>query len=332
MTLPTRPLGTSGLEITSIGLGTWAIGGGGWSYGWGPQDDEQSRKTMHRAVELGINWFDTAGVYGHGHSEEVCARFLKEVPDDRRPLVFTKCGPTWDDRDPYKEEPSDLSPANIRRHCEDSLRRLGVERLDLLQFHWPDDGKVAIEDSWAEMARLVDEGKVRLAGVSNFDTGLLARCEAIRHVDSLQQEFSLIERRTAGKELVWVREHGTGLLCYSPMGMGQLTDGFTAQRVRQMPDSDWRHREFREPALSRNLALRDALRPIAARHEASVMSVAVAWLLAWDGVTAAIVGGRRPEQIDGWIGAAGLRLTGDDLSEIADAVRATGAGEGPDRP
>jgi aryl-alcohol dehydrogenase-like predicted oxidoreductase len=332
MTLPTRPLGTSGLEITTIGLGTWAIGGGGWSYGWGPQDDAQSLLTMHRAVELGINWLDTAGVYGHGHSEEVCARFLKEVPDDRRPLVFTKCGPTWDDRDPYKEEPSDLSPANIRRHCEDSLRRLGVERLDLLQFHWPDDGEVAIEDSWAEMARLVDEGKVRLAGVSNFDTGLLARCEAIRHVDSLQQEFSLIERRTAGKELVWVREHGTGLLCYSPMGMGQLTDGFTAQRVRQLPDSDWRHREFREPALSRNLALRDALRPIAARHEASVMSVAVAWLLAWDGVTAAIVGGRRPEQIDGWIGAPGLRLTGDDVSEIADAVRATGAGEGPDRP
>ena len=141
MTLPTRPLGTSGLEITTVGLGTWAIGGGGWIYGWGPQDDEQSLATMHRAVELGINWFDTAGVYGHGHSEEVCARFLREVPDDRRPLVFTKCGPTWDERDPFKDAPSDLSPANIRRQCDDSLRRLGVERLDLLQFHWPDDGR-----------------------------------------------------------------------------------------------------------------------------------------------------------------------------------------------
>jgi aryl-alcohol dehydrogenase-like predicted oxidoreductase len=287
---------------------------------------------MRRAVELGINWFDTAGVYGHGHSEEVCGRFLREVSDEQRPLVFTKCGPTWDDRDPFKDEPSELSPENIRRQCEDSLRRLGVERLDLLQFHWPDDGKVPIEESWAEMARLVAEGKVRYAGVSNFDTGLLARCEAIMHVDSLQQEFSLIERGTADNELPWVREHGTGVLCYSPMGAGQLTDGFTAERVRRMPEEDWRRREFREPGLSRNLALRDALRPIAARHEASVMSVALAWLLAWDGVTAVIVGGRRPAQIDGWIGAADLRLTGADLSEIADAVRATGAGQGPDHP
>ncbi len=284
---------------------------------------------MHRAVELGINWFDTAGVYGHGHSEEVCGRFLREVPDDRRPLIFTKCGPTWDLRDPFKEEPSDLSPANIRRQCDDSLRRLGVERLDLLQFHWPDDGKVPIEESWAEMARLVAEGKVAAAGVSNFDSDLLARCEVSLHVDSLQQEFSLIERGTAAKELPWVRKHGTGLLCYSPMGAGQLTDGFSAERVRQMPSDDWRRREFREPALSRNLALRDALRPVAARHEASIMSVALAWLLAWDGVTATIVGARRPEQIDGWIGAADLRLTDGDSEEIAKAVRSTGAGRGP---
>jgi aryl-alcohol dehydrogenase-like predicted oxidoreductase len=332
MTLPTRPLGTSGLEITTAGLGTWAIGGGGWLYGWGPQDDDQSLATMRRAVERGITWFDTAGVYGHGHSEEVCGRFLREVSDDVRPLVFTKCGPVWDERTPFKDEPSDLSPGNIRRQCEDSLRRLGVERLDLLQFHWPDDAGVAIEESWAEMARLVDEGKVRAAGVSNFDPGLLARCEAIRHVDSLQQEFSLIERETAAGELPWVREHGTGLLCYSPMGAGQLTDGFTAERLRELSDEDWRRREFLEPALSRNLALRDALRPIAARHETSVMSVALAWLLAWDGVTATIVGARRPEQIDGWIGGAALRLTADDLDEIAGAVRATHAGEGPDRP
>jgi aryl-alcohol dehydrogenase-like predicted oxidoreductase len=332
MTLPTRPLGTTGLEITTVGLGTWAIGGGGWSYGWGPQDDDQSLATMRRAVELGVNWFDTAGVYGHGHSEEVCGRFLREVSDDRRPLVFTKCGPTWDERHPFKEELSDLSPGTIRRQCEDSLRRLGVERLDLLQFHWPDDGKVPIEESWAEMARLVEEGKVRAAGVSNFDPELLARCEAIRHVDSLQQEFSLIERGTAAKELVWVREHGTGLLCYSPIGAGQLTEGFTAERVRELPEEDWRRREFREPALSRNLALRDALRPIAERHGASVMSVALAWLLAWDGVTAAIVGGRRPEQIDGWIDAGALRLGADDLDEVAHAVQTTRAGKGPDRP
>jgi len=329
MALPKRPLGTSGLEITTVGLGTWAIGGGGWSYGWGPQDDEQSLATMRRAVELGVNWFDTAGVYGHGHSEEVCARFLREVPDEQRPLVFTKCGPTWDEHDHFKPAPSDLSPANIRRQCDDSLRRLGVERLDLLQFHWPDEGEVPIEESWAEMAALVAEGKVRATGVSNFGVRRLTRCEAIRHVDSLQQEFSLIQRATAGKELPWVREHGTGLLCYSPMGAGQLTDGFTAERVQGLPSDDWRRRSFREPALSRNLALRDALRPVAARHGTGVMSVAIAWLLAWQGVTAAIVGARRPGQIDDWIGAARLELTDEDQREIAVAVRTTGADVGP---
>jgi aryl-alcohol dehydrogenase-like predicted oxidoreductase len=330
--MPTRPLGTSGLEITTIGLGTWAIGGGGWSDGWGPQDDGQSLAAMRHAVELGMNWFDTAGVYGHGHSEEVVGRFLKEVAGADRPFIFTKCGPTWDEHDPYRAAPSDLSPANVRRQTEDSLRRLGVDHLDLLQFHWPDETGVPIDESWAELVRLVDEGTVRAVGVSNFDTGLLARCEAIRHVDSLQQEFSLVERRVAAKELTWVREHGTGLLCYSPIGSGQLTDGFTKKRVQQMPTSDWRRREFKEPYLSRNLALRDALRPIAAQHDTTVMSVALAWLLAWDGVTAAIVGARRPEQIDGWTAAASLTLTRDDLDQIARFVDETNAGEGPTRP
>ncbi len=332
MTLPTRPLGTSGMEITTLGLGTWAIGGGSWLYGWGPQDDEQSLATMRRAVESGINWFDTAGVYGHGHSEEVCGRFLKEVPDSDRPLVFTKCGPTWNDIDHYREEVSDLAPATVRRQCEDSLRRLGVERIDLLQFHWPDETGVAIEESWSEMARLIEEGKVRAGGVSNFDPALLSRCEAIRHVDSLQQEFSLIARDTAAKELHWTRAHAAGLLCYSPIGSGQLTDSFTKERVARLPESDWRHREFKEPALSRNLALRDALRPIAARHETTVMAVALAWLLTWDGVTADIVGARRPEQIDDWIGAASLDLSPADLDEIAAAVERTHAGTGPARP
>jgi aryl-alcohol dehydrogenase-like predicted oxidoreductase len=332
MTMPKRPLGTSGLEITTVGLGTWAIGGGGWAFGWGSQDDDRSLATMHRAVELGMNWLDTAGEYGHGHSEEVVGRFLRKVAEADRPLVFTKCGPTWDDGDPYRESRSDLSPANIRRQAEDSLRRLGVERIDLLQFHWPDETGVPIEESWAALARLVDEGKVRAAGVSNFDTRLLARCEAIRHVDSLQQEFSLVERRVAAKELAWVREHGTGLLCYSPIGSGQLTEGFTKERVQQMPASDWRRREFKDPYLSRNLALRDALRPIAERHGASVMSVALAWLLKWDGVSAAIVGARSPAQIDGWIDAASLQLTRGDLDEIARTIDETGAGEGPTRP
>jgi len=332
MALPTRPLGTSGLQITTIGLGTWAMGGGGWAFGWGPQDDEHSLATMRHAVELGINWIDTAGEYGHGHAEEVVGSFLRDLPEADRPFVFTKCGPTWDPHDPMKESRSDLSPKNIRRQTEDSLRRLGVERVDLMQFHWPDEGGVPIDESWAELAKLIDEGKVRAGGVSNFDTTLLAHCEQVRHVDSLQQEFSLVERRVAAKELTWVRDHGTGLLCYSPIASGQLTDGFTAERVQAMPSSDWRRREFREPYLSRNLALRDCLRPIAERHETNVMSVALAWLLHWDGVTADIVGARRPEQVDDWIGAASLQLTRDDLHEIGDAAEETKAGEGPVRP
>lgn len=332
MALPTRPLGKTGLQITTIGLGTWAIGGGGWFGGWGPQDDADSLATMHRAVELGINWFDTAGVYGYGHSEEVCGRFLKEVDDDLRPLVFTKCGPRWDIGDRGAMEPSDLSPDNIRRQCEDSLRRLGVDRLDMLQFHTPDDFDVPIERSWAEMTRLVQEGKVETAGVSNFSVELLTRCEAGRHVDSLQQRFSLLARQTAATELPWTVEHDTGLLCFSPIGSGRLSESFSHERVHTLPADDWRRRRFGDLELSRDLALRDALRPIAARHETTVMSVAIAWVLAWRGVTAAIVGARRPEQIDAWIDGASLSLTEADLDEIAKAIAATGAGEGPARP
>ncbi len=334
MSLPTRPLGSSGVQITAVGFGAWAIGGGGWSYGWGPQDDSESLATMRHAVRLGINWIDTAAVYGLGHSEELVGRLLRELPLSERPLVFTKCGLVWDERNPMAEPRRILKPESIRRECEASLRRLGVERIDLYQFHWPDETGTPIEDSWSEMVRLVEEGKVRFAGVSNFDVSLLERCENIRHVDSLQPPFSLIRREVAAREIPWCLEHQTGVICYSPMQSGLLTDKFTAERVRNLPEDDWRRHatEFQEPNLSRNVALRDALRPIAKRHNTTASAVALAWALAWPGVTGAIVGARSPQQVDGWIGAATLELLSADLEEISAAIVGTGAGAGPTMP
>ncbi len=332
-TLPTRPLGSSGLQITSVGFGAWAAGGGGWAFGWGPQDDDASVAAMRHAVERGVNWIDTAAVYGLGHSEEIVGRLLRELPRDQHPLVFTKGGLVWDAADPMRPPARDLRPGVVRAQCEASLRRLGVERIDLYQFHWPDETGTAVEDSWGEMGRLADEGKIRLAGVSNFDVSLLERCEAIRHVDSLQPPFSLIRREAGGAELPWCAAHGTGVIVYSPMQSGILTDRFSAERVARMADDDWRrgNPEFREPRLARNVALRDALRPVAERHGATVSDVAVAWTTHWPGVTAAIVGARSPEQVDGWVGAASVELTDADLGEIAEAVERTGAGAGPAR-
>jgi aryl-alcohol dehydrogenase-like predicted oxidoreductase len=288
---------------------------------------------MRHAVRSGVNWIDTAAVYGLGHSEELVGRLLRELPLDERPYVFTKCGLVWDERNSMAEPKRILTPESIRRECEASLRRLGVERIDLYQFHWPDEVGTPIEESWGEMARLVDEGKVRCAGVSNFDVDLLERCERIRHVDSLQPPFSLIRRDVAQHEIPWCAEHGTGVICYSPMQSGLLTDTFNAERVARFASDDWRRRspEFRQPQLGKNLALRDALRPIADRHATTVAAVAVAWVIAWPGVTAAIVGARSPAQVDGWIQAADLALSLEDLEEIADAVERTGAGTGPVR-
>ena len=334
MTLPTRPLGNSGLHITRVGFGSWAVGGGGWSFGWGPQDDSESIATMRHALDLGINWIDTAAVYGLGHSEEVVGRLLRDLPQSGRPLIFTKCGLVWDSKNPMTPPRRDLTPASIRRECEASLKRLGIERIDLYQFHWPEEAGTAVEDSWAAMEKLVEEGKVRAAGVSNFDISLLERCAAIRHVGSLQPPFSLINRSAGDKQIRWCASHDTGIICYSPMQSGLLTDGFTAERVAALADDDWRRRapEFQQPQLRRNLALRDALRPVAQRHNVSVSAIAIAWTLAWPGVTGAIVGARSPQQVDGWIGAAGITLTQDDVDEIAFAVRRTKAGTGLTRP
>jgi aryl-alcohol dehydrogenase-like predicted oxidoreductase len=334
MTLPARPLGRSGLEITAVGFGAWAIGGGGWAFGWGPQDDADSLAAMRHALDLGITWIDTAAVYGLGHSEEVVGRLLRDLSPGEQPLVFTKCGLVWDERDRMAEARRVLRPDSIRKECEASLRRLGVERIDLYQFHWPDESGTAVEDSWETMTRLVDEGKVRAAGVSNFDVARLERCAAIRHVDSLQPPFSLIRREAAEREIPWCAEHGTGVIVYSPMQSGLLTDGFRAARVTALAADDWRRRspQFQQPSLAKNLALRDALVPIARRHGTTVSAVAVAWTLAWPGVTGAIVGARTPAQVDGWIGAAALALTAADLEQIAAALGRTGAGTGPARP
>jgi aryl-alcohol dehydrogenase-like predicted oxidoreductase len=329
-----RPLGTSGLEITTVGLGSWAVGGDGWAGAWGTQDDVESLAALHRGVELGINWIDTAPVYGLGHAEDVVGRFLKEVDPSLRPLVFTKAGLVWDETNRLKPSRRDLSPDSIRRETENSLRRLGVERLDLLQFHWPDDTGTPAEDSWAAVLRLIEEGKVRFAGVSNYDVDLLERSEALGHVSSLQPPFSLIRRDVAAAEIPWAKRHGTGVLVYSPMQAGILTDSFGLDRARSLGADDWRSRspEFQTPRLERNLALRDALLPIARRHGVTVAAVAIAWTLAWDGVTAAIVGARRPSQVDGWIQAGSLELDAQDLAEISSALEHTGAGTGPVHP
>jgi aryl-alcohol dehydrogenase-like predicted oxidoreductase len=332
--LPTRPLGSSGLDITPVGFGAWAIGGGGWSFGWGPQDDAASLAAMRRALELGVNWIDTAAVYGLGHSEELVGQLLRELPRNERPFVFTKGGLVWDEQNRMEEPRRVLKPESIRTEVEASLRRLGVERIDLYQFHWPDETGTPIEDSWETMSRLVDEGKIRAAGVSNFDVSLLERCEAIRHVDSLQPPFSLIRREVGEREIPWCAEHHTGVLCYSPMQSGILTESFGVSRVAEFAADDWRRRspEFRYPKLVRNLALRDSLQPIAQRYRTTVSAVAIAWVLAWPGVTGAIVGARSAEQVDGWIGAAHLKLSAADLNSMATALARTGAGAGPLRP
>ncbi len=332
-TLPRRQLGITDMEITRVGYGSWAAGGADGAFNWGPQDDNETIAAINHAVDLGVNWIDTAAVYGNGHSEEVVGRFLRGWKSDR-PYVFTKCGLVWDKKDPRREPVRTLASKSIRLECEASLRRLGVERIDLYQFHWPDASGVPIEESWRTMEQLVQEGKVRYAGVSNFDLSLLRRCEAIRHVDSLQPPFSLIRREGAAVEIPWCNANRTGVIVYSPMQAGILTDTFSAERVKNMTADDWRRKSanFQTPWLEKNIALRDALKPIARRHNTTVASVAVAWTLAWPGVTGAIVGARSASQVDGWIGAASLSLTAGDLDEIAGVIEKLGVGSGPTRP
>jgi aryl-alcohol dehydrogenase-like predicted oxidoreductase len=333
-TLPTAPLGTTGMRITRVGFGAWAIGGGGWTFAWGDQDDADSIAAIRQAVERGINWIDTAAVYGLGHSEEIVARALRDIPADDRPYVFTKAGLVWDERDRAAPPRRIGDPLSIRREVEASLRRLEVERIDLYQMHWPAEDGTPLEDYWGTLLQLKEEGKVRAVGLSNHNVAQLEAAERLGHVDTLQPPFSAIRRDVAAAELPWCAAHDTGVIVYSPMQSGLLTGAFTVERAARLDADDWRSRspDFTGAGVHRNVALADALRPIAERHHATVAAVAVAWTLAWPGVSGAIVGARSPEQVDGWIGAAALELAGADLDEVAAAIGRTGAGTGPVRP
>jgi aryl-alcohol dehydrogenase-like predicted oxidoreductase len=333
-TLPTMPLGTTGMRITRVGFGAWAIGGGGWQFAWGTQDDAASIAAIRHAIERGINWIDTAAVYGLGHSEEIVAQALGDMGPNDRPYIFTKAGLVWDEHDRAAPPRRIGDPASIRREVEASLARLGVERIDLYQMHWPPDDGTPLADYWGALLRLKAEGKVRAVGLSNHAVAQLEAAEPLGHVDTLQPPFSAIRREVAAAERPWCAAHGTGLIVYSPMQSGLLTGTFSVERAAQLGADDWRSRaaDFAGVGLRRNLALADALRPIAERHGTSVAAVAVAWTLAWPGVTGAIVGARSPAQVDGWIGAASLELTDPDLDDIAAAIQRTGAGTGPVRP
>jgi aryl-alcohol dehydrogenase-like predicted oxidoreductase len=321
------------MEISRVGFGAWAAGGGGWSFSWGPQDDKDSIAAIHHAVEKGVNWLDTAPVYGLGHSEEVVAEAMKGVPGPDRPYIFTKCGLRWDPANPYERAARIGGRDSLRAEVEESLRRLQVEVIDLYQMHWPPDDGTPLEDYWSTLLELKEEGKVRAVGLSNHSVAQLERAEALGHVDVLQPPFSAI-RREAAPELAWCAAHSTGVIVYAPMQNGLLTGAFTADRAARLSDDDWRARdpEFQGERLERTLALVEALRPVAERHGATLAALAVAWVLAWPGVTGAIAGARNPGQVDGWVGAATLSLSEADLDEVAKAIEATGAGAGPARP
>jgi aryl-alcohol dehydrogenase-like predicted oxidoreductase len=318
------------MQITRVGFGAWAIGGGGWAFAWGDQDDSESIAAMTHAVRSGVNWIDTAAVYGLGHSEELVGRVLKALPAAERPYVFTKCGLIWDEQNRTAVAKRVGRPESIRGEIERSLTRLGVERIDLYQVHWPAEDGTPIEDYWQALLDLKREGKARAVGLSNHKVDLLERAERLGHVDTLQPPFSAIRRDVAAAELPWCHEHGTGVIVYSPMQSGLLTGTFSEARAAALTAGDWRSRspEFQPPKLQANLALADAMRPIAARHHTSVGAVAIAWTLAARGVTGAIVGARSPQQVDGWIDAAMLTLGPSDLTEIAAAIERTGAGTG----
>jgi aryl-alcohol dehydrogenase-like predicted oxidoreductase len=308
----TRPLGNSDLFITPIGFGAWAIGGSGWKFAWGPQDDNESIAAIHGALDAGINWIDTAAVYGLGHSEEVVARALARV--HQRPYVFTKCNMIWNEN---RQIAHSLKPASIRRECEASLRRLKLEAIDLYQIHWPHPNE-DIEDGWATMADLKKEGKVRYIGVSNFEVPHIRRAQQIAPVTSLQPRYSLIHREIEEEILPVALHDNIGVIAYSPMASGLLTGTMTRERLADLPDDDWRkhHPDFQEPLLSRHFEVVDKLRAIARSHASTPAEVAVAWVLHNPAVTGAIVGARRPGQIEGVIRAVDLQLDRHDIAQL----------------
>lgn len=310
--LATRRLGNSDMELTRIGFGAWAIGGGDWQFSWGHQEDDESIAAIERALDLGLNWIDTAAIYGLGHSEEVVARALKQSA--HTPYVFTKCSMRWDgERRIYRS----LRAASVREEVEASLRRLAIDVIDLYQIHWPDpDGE--IEEGWEAMAKLKEEGKVRFIGVSNFNVAQLERAAKIAPVTSLQPPYSPIHRNVAAEILPWCEAHGVGVINYSPMASGLLTGSMTAERIEKLPADDWRRRnaQFQSPKLEKNLALVEELRAIGNRYGVEPGVVAVAYTLHHPAITAAIVGARRPAQVEGTIAAASFALTDAEYNQI----------------
>ncbi len=309
-----RTLGTTDLEITPVGYGAWAIGGTGWEFAWGPQSDKDSVAAIHKSLELGVNWIDTAAVYGLGHSEEIVARALADWPD-KCPLVFTKCGLVWDERGRLSRT---LKAASVRRECEDSLRRLRLETIDLYQVHWPPEEDRELEEGWKALAALKAEGRVRWIGVSNFSVAQIERARAIAPVSSLQPPYSLVRRGAAEELLPYCREKRIGAIVYAPMASGLLTGAMTRERAAGLPADDWRKRspEFNEPNLSRNLALVERLRAVAKRRGRLPGEVAIAWTLRNPAVTGAIVGARSAAQAAGVMNAADLELTEADVAGI----------------
>ncbi len=305
-------LGNSDYAITPIGIGAWAMGGGGWEFSWGPQDDAESIAAIHAGLDRGINWIDTAAVYGLGHSEEVVARALAGMRE--RPYVFTKCALPWNER---REIKSSLKAESVRKECEASLRRLQVDVIDLYQIHWPDPAP-DVEEGWAALAKLREEGKVRHIGVSNFNVEQMKRAQAIAPITSLQPPYSLLDRLIEHETLPYTARENIGVIVYSPMAAGLLSGAMTSQRVADLPAEDWRRRnpKFQEPQLSRNLRLVEFLRAIGRRHRLTPGEIAIAWTLRHPAVTAAIVGLRSPAQVIGIIGSADFRLPPDEIEEI----------------
>jgi aryl-alcohol dehydrogenase-like predicted oxidoreductase len=313
--LRTGRLGSTGLEITRVGFGAWAIGGGGWEFGWGPQEDDESIAAIHRALDLGVNWIDTAAAYGFGRSERIVGRALRGL--SQRPYVFTKCSLLDDGTGHVRHS---LKRDSILREAEASLQRLGVDAIDLYQIHWPIPEE-DIEEGWAAMATLKEQGLVRHIGVSNFDANQLRRIQSIAPIETIQPPYSLIDRAAEAEILPLAERDGIGVIVYSPMGSGLLTGAMTRERIAAMPDEDWRKTDprFTEPLLSRHLALAARLRAVAERHGSTPGAVAVAWTLRNPAVDGAITGFRRPAQVDPILVAAGLELTDQDMTDIESA-------------
>jgi aryl-alcohol dehydrogenase-like predicted oxidoreductase len=317
--MQTRKFGHTDMQVTPIGLGAWAIGGGNYQFGWGSQDDQESIATIQRALDLGINWIDTAAVYGLGHSEEVVGKALREWTGGNRPYIFTKCGRVWNEQ---RQVSGNVSAQSIRQEAENSLRRLQVEAIDLYQMHWPDPDP-QIEEGWSEMAKLKSEGKVRHIGISNFSVSQMERIQKIAPIDSLQPPYSIIRRDIEKDILPYCQEHNIAVIVYSPMASGLLTGAMTKERIEQLPQDDWRKRDqnFQEPRLSRNLELARLLTDIGYPHNMSPANVAIAWTLHHPAVTAAIVGARHPQQVNENIEAAEFRLSDDEIEQIDKFLR-----------